>query len=128
MSLNVRKGDNVLIIAGKDKGKTGKVLQAYPQDGKVRVENVNIVYKHKKARSAQDTGGIMKQEGKLDVSNVQIICPECNKATRVGHMEANGKKVRKCIKCGASLDVKTDAKKAKKEPKARRAKKTAEDK
>lgn len=127
MSLNVRKGDNVLVIAGKDKGKTGKVLEADPKTGKVRVEEVNIISRHKKARSAQDTGGIMKQEGAVDVSNVQIICPECNKATRVGHEEVNGKKVRKCMKCGASLDVKAEAKKTKKETKAKRAKKAAED-
>lgn len=123
MSMNVKKGDNVLVIAGKDKGSTGKVLEADPKSAKVRVENVNIVSKHKKARSAQDTGGIMKQEGAIDVSNVQIICPECNKATRVGHTVTDGKKVRKCMKCGASLDVKVDTKKAKKESR-RRTKKT----
>ncbi len=124
MSMNVKKGDNVLVIAGKDKGSTGKVLEADPKNSKVRVEKVNIISKHKKARSAQDTGGIMKQEGALDVSNVQIICPECNKATRVGHVEVNGKKIRKCMKCGASLDVKADSKKAKKESKARKSRKT----
>ena len=116
MTLHVKKGDNVLVIAGKDKGKSGKVLTAIPADNAVIVSDVNIVSKHKKPRNAQDKGGIIKKENKIDASNVQIICPECGKATRVAHaVDENGKKFRQCKKCKASLDkavsVKKEAKK-----------------
>ena len=117
MSLHVKKGDNVLVIAGKDKGKSGKVLTAVPADNAVIVSGINIVSKHKKPRSAQDKGGIVKKENKIDSSNVQIICPECGKATRVAHaVDEKGNKFRQCKKCKASLDkavsVKKEAKKA----------------
>ena len=112
MSLTVKKGDNVVVLAGKEKGAIGKVLAVDPQSGRVKVENVNMVSRHRKARSAQDTGGISKMEGNIDISNVQVICPVCNKATRIGAMMQKDKKVRKCGKCGAALDVK--AEKAKK--------------
>ena len=105
MTLNVKKGDNVLVIAGKDKGKSGKVLTAIPADNAVIVSGINIVSKHKKPRNAQDKGGIIKKENKIDSSNVQIICPECGKATRVAHsVDEKGKKFRQCKKCKASLD------------------------
>lgn len=100
----LKKGDNVVVIAGKDKGKTGKVLTAIPSDNAVVVSGVNIVAKHQKPKSAQDKGGILKRENKIDVSNVQIICPVCNKATRVAHASEGDKKYRQCKKCGASLD------------------------
>ena len=105
MALNVKKGDNVLVIAGKDKGKTGKVLVAMPADNSVVVAGVNIIAKHKKPRSANDKGGIIKRENKIDASNVQIVCPACNKATRVSYAIENGEKHRQCKKCGANLDV-----------------------
>ena len=116
-NLHVKKGDTVVVIAGKDKGKTGKVLSAMPSENAVVVEKVNIVNKHKKARNAQEKGGIIKMEGKIDASNVQIICPECGKATRVAHsVDEKGKKFRQCKKCKASLDkavsVKKETKKA----------------
>ena len=105
MSLNVKKGDTVLVIAGKDKGKSGKVLVAQPADNSVVVAGVNIISKHKKPRSAQDKGGIIKKEGKINASNVQIICPTCDKATRINNVTVDGKKIRQCKKCGASLDA-----------------------
>lgn len=120
MKMNIKKGDNVLVIAGKDKGKSGKVLETSPKDGKVLVEGINIVTKHKKPRSQQDKGGIIKKPAMIDSSNVQVICGVCGKATRVSHKDVNGKNVRICKKCGASLDkefvktVKKDAKKAEK--------------
>lgn len=113
-SLNVKQGDNVVVIAGKDKGKKGRVLNANPDARTVKVDNVNVVTKHRKPRGAQNPGGISKEPGNIDVSNVQIICPSCNKATRVKAGEADGKKVRACGKCGASLDVKVKAEKKKK--------------
>ena len=102
MALHVKKGDNVLVLAGKDKGKTGKVLSANPANHTVVVDGVNVVTKHRKPRSAQQPGGIEKVNGNIDSSNVQIICPACGKATRVGNAEVNGKKSRVCVKCGAS--------------------------
>ena len=130
MSLHVKKGDNVLVIAGKDKGKSGKVLTAIPADNAVIVSGINIVSKHKKPRSAQDKGGIIKKENKIDSSNVQIICPECGKATRVAHaVDEKGKKFRQCKKCKASLDKAVSVKKeAKKETKKAQEVKTAETK
>ena len=117
MSLTVKKGDNVVVIAGKDKKKSGKVVEVSPKSGKILVENVNIVTKHQKPRSQQDKGGIFKKPAAIDASNVMVICPVCGKATRVAHSELNGKKVRSCKKCGASLDkefVKESKKAAKK--------------
>lgn len=113
MSLNVKKGDTVLVLAGKDKGKSGKVLVAQPADNSVVVAGVNIIAKHKKPRSAQDKGGIIKKEGKIDASNVQIICPTCGKATRINNVIVDGKKIRQCKKCSANLDsaVKKETKK-----------------
>ena len=113
MSLNVKKGDTVLVLAGKDKGKSGKVLVAQPADNSVVVAGVNIIAKHKKPRSAQDKGGIIKKEGKIDASNVQVICPTCGKATRINNVMVDGKKIRQCKKCSANLDAaaKKEAKK-----------------
>ena len=123
MALHVKKGDNVLVLAGKDKGKIGKVLSANPTNHTVVVDGVNVVTKHRKPRSAQQPGGIEKVNGNIDSSNVQIICPACGKATRVGNAEVNGKKSRVCVKCGASLDAK--AAKAEKKA-AKKATKTAD--
>lgn len=114
MKLNVRKGDTVLMIAGKDKGKTGKVTACNPDSGRVVVEGCNIITKHTKPRGANQPGGINKMSGPVDVSNVQIVCPSCNKATRVAHKLEGDKKIRVCNKCGASLEPKKVEKKAKK--------------
>lgn len=119
--MTVKTGDNVLVITGKDKGKTGKVTAVYADQGKVLVENVNIVSKHQKPKSQQDKGGIFKRPAPIDASNVQVVCSVCGKATRVAHAEIDGKKVRVCKKCNASLDkefVKQTKKEAKKTIKA----------
>ena len=127
MALNVKKGDTVLVIAGKDKGKSGKVLTAIPSSNAVIVSGVNITSKHKKPRNAQDKGGIVKAESKIDASNVQIICPVCGKATRIAYTTEGTKKVRTCKKCGANLDKTVKKAKAEKEVKEVKAepKKTA---
>ena len=104
--MKVKKNDNVVVLAGKDKKKTGKVIAVMPKANKVVVEGVNVQSKSKKARSAQETSQIIKREGPIDASNVLVICPVCKKATRVAHAEVEGKKVRTCKKCGASLDGK----------------------
>ena len=113
MALNVKKGDTVLVIAGKDKGKTGKVLVAMPANNSVVVAGVNMIAKHKKPRSANDKGGIIKKEGKINASNVQVVCPVCGKATRISNVIEGDKKIRQCKKCKANLDatVKKETKK-----------------
>lgn len=102
--MNVKVNDNVLVLTGKYKGKQGKVLATYPKANKVVVEGVNLVHKHEKARKANDTSKIVTEEAPIDVSNVEVVCDKCGKATRVAHAEVDGKKVRVCKKCGASLD------------------------
>ena len=121
MKMTIKNGDTVYVITGKDKGKTGKVSAVYSDKNKVLVENVNIVTKHKKPKSQQDKGGIVKKPAPIDASNVMVVCPVCNKATRIAHKEIDGKKARVCKKCGASLDkefVKQTKKEAKKNVKA----------
>ncbi|MBE5741652.1 MAG: 50S ribosomal protein L24 [Clostridiales bacterium] len=115
MKLSVKKGDNVLVIAGKDAGKTGEVLEVNKEAGKVVVAGVNIQAHHNKPKSKDDKGGIIKTEGAIDVSNTQVVCPVCKKATRVAHNVVDGKNARICKKCGATLDVaKKTAKSSKK--------------
>ena len=102
--LQVKKGDTVLVVAGKDKNKRAKVLAVSPKTDRVIVEGVNVVSKNKKARTAQEKSQIIKIEAPIDASNVMVVCPKCGKATRIAHAIVDGKKVRVCKKCGASLD------------------------
>ncbi len=102
--LNVKKDDTVVVISGKDKGKEGKVMVALPQDGRVIVQNANMVTRHKKPRKQGEAGGRIQQEGTINASNVMLVCPKCHKATRVGHAYDGDKKVRVCKKCGKNID------------------------
>ncbi len=104
-SFNVKTGDNVLVITGKDAGKQGKVLKVDTKSGRIIVEGVNKIIKHQKARKAQDKSQRVEKEGTIDVSNVMVVCPTCGKPTRVKHQVVDGKNVRVC-KCGANLDKK----------------------
>ena len=101
--MNVKINDNVLVIAGKDKGVQGKVLATSPKANTVTVEGVRIQKKHQRARKANETSEIVSKPGPIDASNVMVVCPTCGKATRVKHAIVDGKKVRVC-KCGATLD------------------------
>ncbi len=112
--MKVKKNDTVLVLTGKDAGKTAKVLVAMPKANKVVVDGVNVQKKHKKARSAQDVSQIVSQSGAIDASNVLVVCPTCNKATRVAFKVEGDKKVRICKKCGAVLDGAKEAKAVKK--------------
>ena len=95
--LHVKKGDTVEIISGKDKSKRGKVLTALPKEGKIIVEGVNILTKHRKPRSVGEEGGIIKVEGPIYASKAMLVCNKCNKATRVGRrILEDGTKVRVC--------------------------------
>ncbi|MBO4636468.1 MAG: 50S ribosomal protein L24 [Clostridiales bacterium] len=103
--IHVKKDDQVLVISGKDKGSTGKVLKTEPETGRVFVEGVNMIKKHQKARSQTEVGGIIDREGSVDASNVKLVCPKCGKATRVAHVvNSDGSKDRVCKKCGAVID------------------------
>ena len=112
--MKVKKNDTVLVITGKDAGKTAKVLVALPKANKVVVDGVNVQKKHKKARSAQEVSSIQNQSGPIDASNVMVVCPVCNKATRVAYKVEGDKKVRVCKKCAAVLDGAKEAKEVKK--------------
>ena len=104
MKLHVKTNDNVMIISGKDKGKSGKVLEVSPKEGKVIIEGCNIVTKHVKPRAMGQQGGIVKAEAPLYACKVMPICPKCGKPTRVGKkVNEDGKKVRVCKKCGVTF-------------------------
>ena len=124
--MKVKKNDTVLVLTGKDAGKTGSVVAALPKANKVIVDGVNIQKKHKKARSAQDVSEIQSKPGAIDASNVMVICPTCGKATRVAYMVEGDKKVRTCKKCGAILDTTKEAKEVKKATKRKTKKSEAE--
>ena len=101
--LKIKKGDTVKVIAGKDKGKEGKVLTAIPEKNKVIVEGVNIVTKHVKPRRQGEEGGLIKTEGAFYASKVNVYCAKCDKGVRVAHKIVGDKKVRVCAKCGEEL-------------------------
>lgn len=102
--MHVKKGDKVQVISGKDKGKQGVILAAYPKKNRVLVEGVNIVKKHSKPSQANPQGGIISQEAPIHVSNVMPLDPKTNTPTRVGYQVIDGKKVRVAKKSGQVLD------------------------
>ena len=103
MAMNVKKGDTVVVLSGKDKGKQGKVQGTIPSEAKVVVEGVNMVTCHTKPRRQGEQGGIVRREAALYASKVQVVCPKCGKGTRVAHKIEDGKKTRVCKHCGAEL-------------------------
>lgn len=104
-SLHVKNGDRVVVTAGKDKGKMGNVKKAIPSESKVLVEGVNMVTKAQRPQPMLGIqGGLIKKEAPLDSSNVMVVCPACEKPTRIKHAVVDGKKVRVCKKCGEQLD------------------------
>ena len=103
-TMSIKKGDSVVVLSGKDKGKQGKVLEAMPETRKVVVEKVNVATRHQKPRKQGEEGGIMKKEAPIYACKVQRVCPKCGKPTRAAHkVQADGKKVRICKKCGAEI-------------------------
>jgi large subunit ribosomal protein L24 len=102
--MHVKKGDKVMVISGKDKGKSGVILEAFPKQSRVLVEGINIVKKHAKPSQVNPQGGILNQEAPIHVSNVMPIDPKSGKPTRVGYTVENGKKVRVAKKSGEVLD------------------------
>jgi len=103
--LHVKKDDLVMVIAGKEKGKSGKIVRVLPDSGRVLVENLNIVKRHSRPTRGNAQGGIIEKEAPLDASNVQMLCKGCNKPARTGiRVLQDGSKARFCKKCNEILD------------------------
>ena len=104
MKVHVRKNDTVVVVSGKDKGKTGEVLKVFPKTGKVLVQGVNIVSRHKKPTRENVQGGIIKSEAAIYSSKVMLYCTKCKNATRISNkILKDGSKVRVCKKCGETF-------------------------
>jgi large subunit ribosomal protein L24 len=103
--LHVKKNDMVKVIAGKDKGKTGKVMRVLPEKGRIVVENLNVVKRHTRPTSTNAEGGIIEKEAALQASNVMLLCTSCNAAVRTGiRVLEDGSKARFCKKCNEIVD------------------------
>jgi large subunit ribosomal protein L24 len=109
--MTLRRGDTVVVIAGKDRGKRGKVLAVFAEDNRVEVENVNIVKRHLRRQGAALQAGIIEKPAPISRSNLMVVCPHCGKPTRVAHKEvprtptSRERRVRVCKNCGESIDV-----------------------
>lgn len=102
--MRIRKNDLVTILAGRDKGKKGKVLLVFPEKNRAIVEGINFVKKHQKQKGPEQQGGIIQKEASINISNLMLICPQCNKTTRVGYsILKDGSKARICKKCKTTL-------------------------
>ncbi len=102
--LKIKKNDTVKVLAGKDKGKTGKVLKVYPAADRAIVQGVNFVKKHTKRSQKDQQGGIITRESSIDLSNLSVVCKGCNRPTRVGYdVLKDGSKVRFCKQCNEVL-------------------------
>ena len=105
IGLRVRKGDQVMVIAGKDKGKTGKIVRVIPEKGSVVVDKINVVKRHQKPTAKHKHGGIIEKEAPVSASNVMLLCEKCKGPVRTGKkVLEDGKKVRVCKSCGEVLD------------------------
>jgi len=103
--MRIKKDDNVLVIAGKDRGKSGKVRLVYAGQNRLLVDGVNIAKKHSKARGRVRQAGIIEREAPIQASNVMVLCSKCGKPARIGRRElSDGKRVRYCKSCGEVID------------------------
>ncbi len=101
----IRKGDTVRVIAGNDKGKEGEVLQVFPKERRIIVKGVRMITRHLRPSAKHREGGIVQQEGPLSISNVLLVCPECDRPTRVGFViSESGEKLRQCKQCKKTFD------------------------
>jgi len=105
MGLGIKKNDSILVISGKEKGKRGRVLSVYPLKNSLLIEKINMIKKHMKPSRKYAQGGIIEKEAPVHISNVMLICPKCNKPTRISNTSLQGgKKVRVCKKCREVMD------------------------
>ena len=105
VKLKLKKDDIVEVIAGREKGKKGKILALFPNDGKLTVEKLNMLKRHTKPSAQNKQGGIIEKEGRLAISNVLLVCDKCGKGVRVKRKKLeDGKRVRICVKCGEVMD------------------------
>jgi large subunit ribosomal protein L24 len=105
MGQSIKKNDTVLVITGREKGKRGRVLSVYPSNSRLLIERINMIKKHMKPSKKYTQGGIIEKESPLHISNVMLICPKCNKPTRIGStLLQDGRKVRVCKKCSEVMD------------------------
>jgi large subunit ribosomal protein L24 len=103
--MHIRKNDSVMVIAGRERGKTGKVLRVIPEKSRALVERMNLVKRHTRPRGAQQPGGIVEKEASIHISNLMVMCDKCNAPVRFGHkVLADGEKVRVCRRCGEPID------------------------
>jgi len=110
MTIRIRKGDEVEVIAGKDRGKRGTVQEVHPDEHRVVVAGLNIVKRHQKPNPQRHLkGGIIEEPAPLDVSKVMLVCPRCGEPTRVGHRVEDGEKQRVCRNCGEEIVVQEKA-------------------
>jgi large subunit ribosomal protein L24 len=105
MLSHIRTGDFVAVVAGKDKGKRGKVLRILGDKGRVVVEHCAMMKRHSKPSQKQPQGGILEKEGSIDLSNVRLVCPKCDKPRRFKVAEREGHKVRNCVKCDTEVQA-----------------------
>jgi large subunit ribosomal protein L24 len=103
-SFKIRKGDKVKVISGKDRGKSGKVLRALPREARIVVEGVNVAKRHTRPSQRNPQGGIIEKELPIHISNVMLICPRCNRSTRVSRQVTSEGAVRVCKKCEREID------------------------
>ena len=103
--MNIKRDDTEMVITGKDRGKRGRVREVHPADNKLIIEGINIVKKHTRGRMGARQAGIIEQEAPLAANKVMVVCPNCDRGTRIGHsFLGNGQKVRQCRACGESFE------------------------
>ena len=101
--MKLKKDDTVLVISGKDRGKKGKIIQAFPKESRILIEGVNLRKKHQRPKKAGEKGQIITMPGSVSVSNVKLICPKCQKPSRVSYKILDNRKVRICKKCNQEV-------------------------
>jgi large subunit ribosomal protein L24 len=105
MGLNIKKNDTVMVMSGEEKGKKGRVLSVLSSDNRILIESINMIKRHMKPSKKYSQGGIIEKEAPVNRSNVMLVCPKCDKTTRIGqNILENGEKIRSCKKCGEVID------------------------
>ncbi len=101
---HVRRDDRVIVLAGKDRGKVGKIIRVVTKKNRVYVEKINMIKRHARPSQANPQGGIIEREGPVQISNVMVVCPGCGEPTRSKRVDLEGRRVRACKKCGEIID------------------------